>query len=248
MKYNPEHIGKIIKIERTKRKWSQGTLGKKLGLSDKQISKYESDKEPFTIPPIDTMLRICEVFDCELGYLLGEKEYEAGTKAETIASDYTGLTQEALLAIRKITGKTDSHRKFFEDETKVSTDILNRLLVAPEFHGVILQLVELDEVITNRKNIDSKLIEEIGQEAYDEAYYLETAPDSPLYEYYENDGKPGPHLSESQIKAYQMFDKSIEDKINCGFRAKVLRYELHERMENLIEVLYPRIYEERNSI
>lgn len=248
MKYNPEHIGKIIKIERTKRKWSQGTLGKKLGLSDKQISKYESDKEPFTIPPIDTMLRICEVFDCELGYLLGEKEYEAGTKAETIASDYTGLTQEALLAIRKITGKSNRHSIFFEDETKASTDILNRLLVAPEFHGVILQLVELDDVITIRNAIDSKLIEDIGQEAFEEAYYLETAPDSPLYVDYENEGEAGPHLSESQINAYQKFDKSINDKIDCGFRAKVLRYELHERMENLIEVLYPRIYEERNSI
>ena len=77
---------------------------------------------------------------------------------------------------------------------------------------------------------------------------METAPDSPLYVDYENEGEAGPHLSESQINAYQKFDKSINDKIDCGFRAKVLRYELHERMENLIEVLYPRIYEERNSI
>ena len=41
---------------------------------------------------------------------------------------------------------------------------------------------------------------------------------------------------------------SDEAKIESDFYAIVLRYELHESMENLIEVLYPRIYEERNRI
>ena len=36
--------------------------------------------------------------------------------------------------------------------------------------------------------------------------------------------------------------------VDSDFYAIVLRYELHESMENLTEVLYLRIYEERNRI
>ena len=41
---------------------------------------------------------------------------------------------------------------------------------------------------------------------------------------------------------------SDEAKIDSDFYAILLRYELHESMENLTEVLYLRIYEERNRI
>ena len=36
--------------------------------------------------------------------------------------------------------------------------------------------------------------------------------------------------------------------VDSDFYAILLRYELHESMENLTEVLYLRIYEERNRI
>ena len=41
---------------------------------------------------------------------------------------------------------------------------------------------------------------------------------------------------------------SDEAKIDSDFYAILLRYELHESMENLTEILYLRIYEERNRV
>ena len=58
MKYSAELIGNIIKNERNKRNWNQNQLGKKLGITGKQISKYEHG-DP--IPPIDIMLKLCEI-------------------------------------------------------------------------------------------------------------------------------------------------------------------------------------------
>ena len=36
--------------------------------------------------------------------------------------------------------------------------------------------------------------------------------------------------------------------VDSDFYAILLRYELHESMENLTEILYLRIYEERNRV
>ena len=70
MKYSAEVTGKIIKKERDNRCWSQKTLGDKLGVSGKQISNYESG---VLMPPMDILIEMCEVFDCELGYILNEE-------------------------------------------------------------------------------------------------------------------------------------------------------------------------------
>ena len=50
MRYDLEKIGKTIHQERDKLKWTQVKLGKKLGVSGKQISNYENGK---LLPPQD---------------------------------------------------------------------------------------------------------------------------------------------------------------------------------------------------
>lgn len=87
MKYNNEQISKMILSERTKLKISQAELGEKVGVVGKQISNYEKGK---LVPPIDIVLRLCDVFKCELGYLLGEPDYADGTKIETAICNATG--------------------------------------------------------------------------------------------------------------------------------------------------------------
>ena len=58
MNYSPEIIGNKIKEQRSKKKWSQDTLGKKLNMSGKQISNYE--KAILTPVPTATAIKsIC---------------------------------------------------------------------------------------------------------------------------------------------------------------------------------------------
>ena len=64
MRYDLEKIGKTIHQERDKLKWTQVKLGKKLGVSGKQISNYENGK---LLPPQDILLKMAALFNCEYG-------------------------------------------------------------------------------------------------------------------------------------------------------------------------------------
>ena len=75
MNHYPEKISKNIKTERLKRGWSQAKLGKYLGVSGKQISNYENEDTNKCTPPIDILLKMCDLFECDLGYLIGEDKY-----------------------------------------------------------------------------------------------------------------------------------------------------------------------------
>ena len=93
MKYSCELIGEKIKTERVRKGWSQEQLGDRIHLSNRQISKYEKGT---TLPPLETLLDLCELFDCELGYLLGEEDYSEGTRADTFLPKELGLSLEAI--------------------------------------------------------------------------------------------------------------------------------------------------------
>ena len=106
MKYSAEEIGKIIKDKRINTlHWSQDALGKELSISGKQVSNYENG---VLIPPIDILFKLCDIFNCELGYLLGEQDYSSGTKLNTAIEQKLGLTTNTINNICKITG-TEHH-------------------------------------------------------------------------------------------------------------------------------------------
>ena len=118
MKYNTEQIGKTIKSEREKKGWSQEKLGKKLHISGKQISIYEKGN----LPPLENLLALCDLFDCELGYLLGEDTYSKGTKIETEIYEKTGLLPETVKSLEYIT--SPNSRFHFGYESKVFRELL----------------------------------------------------------------------------------------------------------------------------
>lgn len=244
-KYNREEIGKRIKNKRRELNLTQEELAHKVKLSSKQISKYENSDGYKNLPTFDNMLNIREVLNCDIGYLLGEKGYEAGTKEETIVQDFTGLSHEAICAIRKISDKGKEHTLPFKYESKKSNTILNRLLSSPVFIEVIKQLMDLDRIIGDYKDIEENAKKEVGQDAWDEAPELEKSLERPLYAYDDNEDLG---LTDNQIRAIQLHEEIIDKRIDYGFRAKVLRYSLHETIEHLVDDLYPRLYEEQNSI
>jgi len=230
MKYDEKKIGKIILAKRTNLKMSQEELGKKVGIVGKQISNYEKGK---LIPPIDVMLKLCDVFHCELGYLLGEPDYSEGTKIETAITQTTGLNIDALNNIKKITGTEKSCLSFgYESESYRS--ILNSLFSSFEFISFVECLHDLDTAVTDSKNILNEVEKKIGKERLNEAFELYNSST-----YYEHDPN-APELEPQLCKAMGMIDSAIDKQYNLSYTIKIARYELHEAFESLIESLYPR--------
>ena len=64
-------MGERIKTQRKELGLSQFELSGMLYCDRGVLGKYEKGER---IPPLDLLFRMCEKFDCELGYLLGEYE------------------------------------------------------------------------------------------------------------------------------------------------------------------------------
>ena len=62
-----ETIGDRIKLARKKCGYTQETLAKTLYFSDKAISSWEQNR---TEPSLEMLVRIAEILDCSIGYLV----------------------------------------------------------------------------------------------------------------------------------------------------------------------------------
>lgn len=113
MKYNPEKIGKRIKAERKAiilngRKMTQDDLIEYLHphirLSRNSLSAIENGEIEYC--SLKLLLLLCELFNCELGYLLGE--YDCKTHEATSVKNQTGLSGKAVdvLCAHRIFGHT----------------------------------------------------------------------------------------------------------------------------------------------
>ena len=98
MEYNYEEIGRIIKKERKKTGLSQDAfiqlIREKHGysISRNTLSKIEKGKTSHY--DCELLYILCDIFDCEMGYLLGE--YECKTGRSTDISKETGLSETAI--------------------------------------------------------------------------------------------------------------------------------------------------------
>lgn len=228
MVYNSEVIGKLIRSERSKRKWSQTQLGNKIHVSGKQISNYENGTPA---PPIETLFLLCKEFNCELGYLLGEADYCEGSKIQTAIRDITGLSTKATEAIKGITG-TSRHCPNMGYEAEKYQRLLNNLLVSSHFRYVVECLADLDECISKSIEDWEKLKGDLGIELYEEAMqlYFRTTD-------YEHDTSV--EIRPELCEAIKQINSTIDCQEKLSYQTKVARYELRETFEGLIEDLYP---------
>lgn len=93
-------LGKRIEIERIRLGLNQIELAKKLNLSSSaSISQYESGDR---IPSDDIKLKMCEIFNCSLDYLMGKsnirnpEELKNIPHANSNGLDTNGLDEEDL--------------------------------------------------------------------------------------------------------------------------------------------------------
>ena len=230
MTYSTETVGKHILLERRKQGISQTQLGKKISVSGKQISNYEKG---ITAPPIDVLFRLCQVFNCEVGFLLGEENYSNGTKLETAIQTTTGLNSESLKAIQKITG-TSQDAIDFGYESEAYRHIFNQMLSSKCFTMLIESIYELSRCYTAYQSVFDNLERELGQTIFQEALNLYRGPID-----YLNDPN-APVLRPEQYTAISKVDSAIDDRDNLSYRLKVARYEVREIFETMISEMYPR--------
>lgn len=97
MKYNYEAIGKRIKEETSKQKDSLGISLQAYAQEHLHISRSTLDNwTKGKGLSLETLTMLCDKFNCELGYLLCEKEYENKTKSTTDICRATGLSEKAV--------------------------------------------------------------------------------------------------------------------------------------------------------
>ena len=223
MKYNEEQIGKLIKQEREKRGMTQAQLAAELFVTNKQISNYERGKP---IPPLDKLLDLCAVFDCELGYLLGEEDYQNETQVKTTVCKSTGLTMDSIQSILDLV--TDK----WEGDT--NRQMLNHLFTASLLQEFLSDLSNVDRIISDYESIDKKLEEKYGEEMMGKAW---EAYHDPHIDYQHDEEYQEQHPDLCQI----MFeiDQSIDKKYDMEYTIDIARYRLNKTMEAMIDEMYP---------
>ena len=102
-KYDLFEIGKRIRKARDDKKLSQDEVGASLHTVRQTVSKWERG---MSFPTLEDMLGLCNLFDCELSYLLCETEYK--TKNLQGIASFTGLSEKAIHTLFSIKEKTQS--------------------------------------------------------------------------------------------------------------------------------------------
>ena len=230
MTYDAKLTGNIIQEERKKRNWTQKYLGENLGLTDKQVSKYEKGE---LFPPIDVLTKLCRLFDCEIGYLLGEPQYKDGTQLATAIHETIGLEADTIRNLQCITGKNRG-ALVLTCEPDIYKQILNRLLSSSTFLSFVECLGNLEDCENKLKALESSIIERYGEENFTVAMECYTGKID-----YEHD--PDVEFPSDEVcGAYKCIDEVFDQQQDILYRMKVSRYELHEVYEELINGLYPK--------
>lgn len=100
-----ETVGKRIKKMRLEKDWTQKDLAQRLGLkNDTAIANYEAG---YSIPKDEIKLKMCEIFNCTLDYLLCKSDVRNPEELKNIpfanygGLDIDGLEEDELLELQR---------------------------------------------------------------------------------------------------------------------------------------------------
>lgn len=88
-----------LQEQRKAKGYTQEKFCETIGISRDTLSKWENGSRS---PKIDQLLTLCETLECDPDYLLGRIEHTRNNMQ--IASDVTGLSEDAIKTIRSIRG------------------------------------------------------------------------------------------------------------------------------------------------
>ena len=187
MEYSKNILRENIKKRREELHLTQGEVADLLGVNPKTYQKYEVDaNKSYAIElSVGTLQDLCKHLDCELGYLLGEPGYETGTRTQTDVCRETGLTPEAIAAIKDITSVNERAQKkrpqllnyWIEPDDPLSfRDLFNKMIVLQSFSGLMNGMMDLvrqsKKTSAEREAADAawrEIEEKYGKEAMNQA-------------------------------------------------------------------------------
>lgn len=153
MRYNQNEIGKRIKSERLALKLSQTEFLKQLNYAEQSTRQYVGKWEKGEVlPSLDIMFKMCELFDCELGYLLCQ--HDCKTNVATDVQKETGLSESAIRKLRNI----------YNVYPEIITETLSKMIEHEDFPKLLFGIS--NHVMTynqKMKRIDEKYMEAVAQ-------------------------------------------------------------------------------------
>lgn len=140
--YNKKELGKAIERERKSLKDSLETFAQKIKVSRQTLARWE--KGEGVGPSVTDLLRMCEVFRCDFGYLVGE--YACRTREATDIHAATGLSEKAITRLEVL-------RLLDDDE---SIGLISDLLINPYFTTAIQEFIRAKSFKKSCKHRDTQ--------------------------------------------------------------------------------------------
>lgn len=91
-------IGERIRKCRTDLKMSQNELAKRINRGRRTIVSWENGTEK-KCPPIEALMEMCKIFNCEIGYLVGE--FDCKRRMATNIHEEIGLSENAIMKLNE---------------------------------------------------------------------------------------------------------------------------------------------------
>lgn len=129
MQYLQEVIASRITEEREALGLTKEGLAERLNVNRNTITSWERQDIKGRYPPLEDLARMCDLFNCELGYLLGE--YNCKTRAATDIQAETGLSERAIDRLREEAQKSEIFR-----------GTLSELIESPLSYSLVLGLAD----------------------------------------------------------------------------------------------------------
>ena len=237
MIYRPEMIGKRIAEQRKVKGFTQDNLAKKLHISIKQLSLYENGK---VTPNIDMLFSLCELLDCDFGFIIGDPDYTAPTSLDSAIQERLGLSKEAIDALHYLTGKERSCFLwgYHSDEVR---RILNSVLVLNSFSGLIESIRDYDHSYRLSEIDYASRCTQFGEEKVKEGYVAKDLLDD-AYSSMEEDAPSLEAITDEQMEVVEAISEKEDSEERNELIKKVLRYEVIEAFTSLLNDLYPTTY------
>lgn len=125
-------IGERIKENRKRLDLKQTELLPRLYLSTSSVASLRKWERGERVPDLDTIIRMCDVFGCDVGYLLGD--YKEADYEKHKVCEYTGLSENAITRLHDM-------RKY--NQTTWYSDILSAVIEHPEFCSLLSYMLLL---------------------------------------------------------------------------------------------------------
>lgn len=124
-----DNLKKGLKRARERAGLTQDELAGKMGVSTKTIRNWEQKVKANTLPTMENLLKLADLYDCDLDYLTGR--IDCKTHDLQFIHDQTGLTEEAIIKIKELSAE--------------QLTALNQLIEHQDFKKAISQTAALSD-------------------------------------------------------------------------------------------------------